>query len=560
MLVMGTANAATITAQLDRQTVYDGESVTLSFTVDGSADGRPDFDPLEKDFDILSRNKSSSMQFINGRMSSKVQWMLSLMPKHKGQLRIPAIAFGRDRSNPLTLTVTEAQTSSAGAVAEDVFMQVSAEPQRAYVQSQIIYTVRIYVGARMNDARLSEPELSHADAVIERLGDDHRFETMHLGRRYQVIERKYAIFPQQSGKLHINPLQFSGQIVSSPSNFMNPFGQFGKSKRIQSEALEIDVKAVPAGQLAKNWLPASKLSIEEQWPHDPPTFKVGEAVTRTLILRAEGLTAAQLPEMSQSTLTGFKTYPDQAKLDDQKGSTGITGVRTEKIALIASQAGTLTLPEIKINWWNSKTNKAEVARLPARQISVLAADGSQQPAAADKPAVQFAETPASPAKASTPVPLTKQTIDHDYWPWISLALLIGWISSALFMWYKFKTHRPIDNKTNTAQEKQRLSSIKQAEKKIKQACLANDAIACKEALLSWARMVFTKDKPSSLSDVGRHLDSQLDVAISKLNKALYSQNENQWQGAELWQAWQQAEKQMGKKKSSAQTSLSPLYP
>lgn len=563
----GAAQAASITATVDRPEVYEGESLRFTLEVRGSVDGRPDFSPLQKDFDVLGRNKSSSMQFINGRMSSKVQWILDLMPKHKGDIRIPPISFGNDQSNEVNITVKPAQVSKGGSSAEDIFLQVSADPEQSYVQAQIIYKVQIYVAVNINNASLSEPTLSDADAVIEKLGDDKHFDTMHMGRHYQVIERRYAIFPQQSGKLRIDPVVFSAQLVVNSSFspfFMNPFSQVGKTKRLQSRPIEINIKSMPAGQHAKTWLPAHSLALAEQWPADPPKFKVGEAVTRTLTLRTTGLTAAQLPEIASATVQGFKTYPDQPQLKDHKTDSGITGQRQEKIAMIATKPGHYVLPAININWWNTQTHKAQTAQIPARTIEVIGAPATETPATPpvqQKSAPQTAPKPNStPIEVKTPVSVGKQAPAAGIWPWVSLGLAIGWLATLLFMWYRSRHNKPQAENRVADTIKQRQLSLKETEKKIKQACLANDAAAVKQALLAWSQVRFPDHELNSLGELGKQLGGDAESYITELNKALYSRSNQAWQGLPLWEALQHFQAKQAATKPAQSPALASLYP
>lgn len=551
------AMAAEITARVDRSRVAEGESITLNLEVNGSADGTPDFTPLEKDFDILSRNKSSSMQIINGKVSSKNSWVLMLMPKHKGQLSIPALDFGADRSNPLTITVSDAQTSQPGNTAEDLFLHVEVDPKQAYVQAQVIYTIQVYIDVNINNASLSEPALSAADAVVKKLGEDRRFEKQHQGRHYQVVERRYAIFPQQSGRLTISPVVFNAQVLSNnrPRHFFDPFPQSSQTKRIQSRAIELDVKPIPADHQGKAWLPARNVQIEESWPEEPPKFKVGEAVTRTITLGAEGLTAAQLPAISMDTPDGFKAYPDQPVLDDQPRDNGVIGIRQEKIALIATRPGSYELPEITISWWNTTTQQTELARIAKRRITVLAADGTtQQPSQPDTNTA--VDTAKDEAMASLPTP----TGTAGFWPWLSLGLGLGWLMTlAAWVYYhqQAKT-RPITPPRQA--QTQRQASLKQALKQVQQACSHNDALACKQALLYWAKLRYPNDTPTSLAGLGQRLGSNLQPHIDELHQRLYSPSAKTWQGQALWQALQKADKAIDQVDTATPSPLAPLYP
>lgn len=557
MVTTNFAYAATITATVDRQQLNEGESLQLSLEIKGDIDDNPDFRLLETNFDILSRNKSNSMQIINGRISSKRVWELTLMPKHKGKLIIPPIAFGKDRSNSIIITVSKDRSSQPNTAAKDIFLQVSVDPRQTYVQAQVIYTIQVYIAANVANASLSEPKLSDADAVIEKLGEDRRFNKQYQGRNYQVVERRYAIFPQQSGKLKIDPLVFDAQVIAASRYRMNPFPQRGQNRRIQSKSIELNIKAIPIAQKSKAWLPARNLRLEEKWPQDPPKFKVGEAVTRTLTIGADGLTAAQLPEIAMNIPAEFKTYPDQPALDDQKKENGIIGIRQEKIAMIATKPGYYELPEIKVNWWNTKTQKQEIARIAKRKIRVVAADTDARSTNNGKPT----ETPPNKISiATTPSTSDKANTAAGYWPWLSLILASGWLATLFFMWRQYRNNTQASHKFQNHKNIAALESRKQAEKKIKQACMDNDVNAAKEAILIWARTLYPEKNLNSLSEIGKHIGGAVANNIMTLNQTLYSTSINDWQGQGLWDSI--VEYNTGQKKTRDQKTdtLAPLYP
>lgn len=552
------AYAANIVATTDRPMVREGESFQLTLEVTGSVDDEPDFSPLEKDFEILNRNKSSSMQFINGSVSHQQFWLLSLMPKQIGELIVPSIAFGSDQSNPLHMSISQLQTSTTDAAAEDIFLQVSAEPQKAYVQAQLIYTVQIYIASNIANASLSEPSLSDADAVVEKLGDDRRFEQNLRGRHYQIIERRYAIFPQQSGKLTFEPVIFNAQVLQTSGYGRTPFQQYGQSLRIPSRSIEVEILAKPDSQQSGSWLPARSLQLEENWPQEPTTFSVGEAITRTITLSADGLTAAQLPEITAPTPTGIKAYPDQPVLQDKKNGSGVIGKREQKIAMIATRPGLYELPEITLLWWNTNTQQMQTARIAKRTVKVLTTAGNSS----NNP------EPNQRTKTATELPILKpvatannsEIATSGFWPWLSLLLTTGWLATLIFTWRQYRHQQQTSDteqrhKANAARESRR-----QAEKRLKQACLDNNLQASKEALLAWGRLIHQEHDISSLTQLGKHLTDSLAEAIKPLNQALYSPTDVTWQGLHLWQAVEEynTEKKTGPTKKT--DPLTPLYP
>ncbi|MDH5517443.1 MAG: BatD family protein [Gammaproteobacteria bacterium] len=534
--------AADISVYVNRDNISVNESFNLIFEAESTPDDEPDFSPLSVYFDILSQSQSSNMSIINGSFSRKKVWTLALLAKQPGNYAIPSIEFGNDKSPLLNIKVSKS-TATQSTSDSNLFLEAEVDHQSTYVQTQILYTVKVFRSVEIQNASLTEPKLSAADAIIEKLGDDKRYQTSRNGVRFIVIERRYAIFPQQSGQLTIAPVEFNGQIVSQRRSFydISPFN--GTSKRIQSKAIEIDVKPVAAAFKNKHWLPSTEIKLVDEWP-EQARFKVGEPVTRTLSLLAAGLTAAQLPELSKQDIAGIKQYPDQPTLNDQKNENGITGIRQEKIAYIPTQAGSLTLPEINIPWWNIKTGRLEYARIEAKKITVEAGSASQ-------PSVAL--PPAAKAQAST-----KTVVDNDatsVWFYISLFLLAGWLISLFYLLPKRSrsVQQPVSKPVMPIKP-----SAKNIGRKFASACQQNQPELCKTLLLEWAASQWPDANINSLSELSLYVDDDLSQQIARLNQQLYAPTANEWRAADLLSAFQSNKGKPVKSNSDSQSVLKPI--
>ncbi len=538
----------------DRAQIFLDESFNLVFTADGGVDGDPNFAFLAQNFEILRQSESSRMQIINGTLTRKKEWTVTLMAKSAGTFMIPPIAFGDDRSQVMALNVEPAKKPQASEEAAPIFIEVSVDSPTAYVQSQVIFTMRLFRAQTLTNASLSEPKLSDADAVVERLGDDRQFETTRHGQNYLVLERRYAIFPQQSGTLTVAPIQFEGQMVGRFQN-RTFFNQGGGVRRLRSKSLTLNIQAVPQDKVRGRWLPAKELLIYEQWPeieNEAERFKAGEPVTRTLTLKATGLTAAQLPEIPLNLPKNFKSYPDQAELKDQKKLSGLVGIRREKIALIPTAAGSYVLPAIEIPWWNTKLEQMEMARLPERRIQVAPAEETGQ---------SLLPPQNVPATAPTIFP-PQNTLGNvakasGFWSLLSLVLGLGW-AVTLILWWGSRQRTNTAAKLNTAEAvKPDFGPIK---KELKRACLKNDAGATKEALLSWARLRWPA-RPASLGEIRNKVPSALADEIAKLNTVLYRPGEAAWDaGAVLWDVFEKVDAGKADQKSRKTEALAPMVP
>ncbi|WP_104423918.1 BatD family protein [Methylobacter tundripaludum] len=539
------AVAAQIDVSFDRSSVSLNEAFQIIFTANGTPDNDPDFSPLEQDFEILGQSQSSNSSWINGQSSKTIQWTLNVMAKHPGSLVVPPVKFGDDVSLPASILVTQVIANKAVDTGDDLFLDVEASPQSPYVQSQVLYTVRLYRRVEIAQAGLNEPELG--DAVIEKLGDDTNYNTQIDGVNYLVTERKYAIFPQKSGSVTIKPLVLTAEVVAhSRPNFNGFFNsQTTRTKKILSKAVTLDVKPAPAAFTGRHWLSAEQLVLKEEWSGDNQQMRVGEPLTRTLTLLAKGATVGQLPEINAVKIDDrLKTYPDQPVLQEQKKPEGLIAFREEKIAIIPSKAGFYKLPAIEIPWFNSQSQKMEVAKIPEASITVMEAAGTQPaPFVPAAPAVQ------QPQQAEEAAPVTNPPQQQNVWLWVSVFLAIGWLATLVYFLAKRPAKKPVVEKTEP--EIRLADSVK----KLKKACMDNNAAAAKDALLAWGRQ---KSGAASLSAIAELSDARLRDEILLLNQVLYGKTAEPWQGKKLFQAFVE-NKAREKIAATKDDKLEPLY-
>ena len=534
--------ATEIQVSVDRNPVAANESFQIIFTATQEPDANPDLSALRDNFDILNQQRSSNSSWINGKSSRNEQWIVTVMAKQPGELLIPAITFGSDHSNPLKIRVMENQ--SAPQNDDDVFMEVTATPETPFVQSQVLYTIRLYRRVQIAQARLDDPQVK--DALIEKLGEDSNYSTQISGVDYSVTERRYAIFPQQSGELTIPPLTLDAEVVVPRRQRFNSFFNqpSTETRRIASKAITLHVQAVPVDFKGADWLSAESLEISEEWSDNDLQTEVGEPLTRTLRLTAKGATVGQLPELSShQAIDGIKTYPDQPQLKEDKLADGLTAVREEKIAYIPSKSGDYTLPALEIQWFNTKTQRIEKTGVPSVTIKALPGkEASQQQA---KPMSQPAETqsnqPSSTAVAS-------ENSNIVYWQGLSVFLAAGWLVTAvLFYRNRKKTGLPADQLPVEKPD----SAI---EKALKIACLENDPQTAKQLLLQWGKAQFNVE---SLNAIAKTCPQALGSEIELLNKYLYSGRAETWNGQPLWLAFSQHP--VSAKVKIMDDGLEPLY-
>lgn len=555
------AYAANITVSTSRNPVALDDSFHLIYEADSSVDGDPDFSPIYKDFDVLSSSQSTNMRSVNGSWSLKKTWDLAVIAKDIGTFTIPPINFGKDTSPAIQVKVSNSTSPNSlsqkgqSTVPASIFLESSIDKKTAWVQSQLIYTIRLLRTVSIANASISEPVSSDPDAIIQMISEDN-FQTTRNGIQYEVFERRYAIFPQKSGPLKIKPLTFEGRInATQPRTIFDQFRMSGQLKRLRSKTVEVQVKANPASVNLQDWLPASNLQLIEEWSDDIQNLKAGEPVTRTITIAAEGLTGVQLPDLQFEDIDGLKQYPDNSVTEDRTSTDGITGLKQIKVALIPTGAGSFTLPEIKLQWWNTKTNKKELTSIPQAVLDVTgsAAQNYTAAPAADITATSPGVSPAADNK--TQQALSPVIIKEPYWKWLAVFFAIAWLLTLLSLFRKSSTGKrqdKIEKQTANMSVKSAIAAVEKSAKK-------NDARKTRAALIEWAQLNYQDTTITNLTQITEHCCSQLAQQIRRLNESIYSSEKHAWLGKELLMTFEIEQNLKNKNTGTRSSTLKPLY-
>ena len=557
--------AANITVMSDRDPAVMNESFQMIFESDASVDDDPDFSPLNRDFQVLSTSTSSNMSIINGKISTTKRWTLTIIAKREGRLTIPSVSFGKDRSQASTIMITRTNSNSAYQNNNrEIFLEVEASPDGPYVQSQVSYKIRLFRAVATTNAVLSDPEISGARAVIERIDDDRSYETRRIGKRFVVVERTFAIYPQASGRINIEPIVFQAQISQGRSSFFgNPFGPQPKTVVVQSDPVILNVKAIPDTFIGNHWLPAQEVELVDEWPGGPLEFNTGDPVTRTLRLKVKGQMSSQLPEMPVWQTEDFKQYPDQPTLSDERNGYGITGIRVEKIALIPNKAGRFVIPGIRLPWWNTIDERMEYAEIPEREITVSANLSQSQGSGLSVASPPIGDIDLGDVSSgfTGEVETDEAQVTNDdepsaggqeSWKWLSIGLLLLWVGTIIIWFTRGK-------KQDDQADNNKSQSLAKLIKQLKQACRESNPEKTKELLLQWARVCWPDQAIMSISDIAKYSGDGLVNEIHLLNTALYSRSQGQWNGENFIMVFLKETESLKKKELGEQGKLEPLF-
>ncbi|KTD34070.1 KQDN repeat-containing protein [Legionella nautarum] len=521
---------ALVTLQVEAPQVQMGENFTLNLRIEGNQiNSVPDLTPLQKDFTIVGTESNINYSIMNGKVRAVSEWTIILTPKRSGVLPIPALTIGQEKTKPISIEITQyppssnqPNTNKPGAMQQsqqqDVMLLADADVSQPFVNQQVIYTVKLFNSSRLLDANYLPPKVD--DALFVPFGDGRRYQVTNNGRLYAVEEQQFALFPQKSGDLKINPPTFSALVY----DLNGP-----RRVNVAAQPIVLKVQPIPAQNRGKNWLPAKQVTLSESYDKNTSSLTEGSTLERTVTLKAVAVPAQLLPTLNFGSSDQFSIYPDKPTVNNSFKQQDLVGSSTVKVTYLLNKVGKVTIQPLTLPWFNTVTGKEEISSLPGFTINVVPAAGQTKQTA--RPPAAATVKPA-PARQLSPQlneskPIEKPVaISHSNMAWWAAGgFALAWLIT-IIAWRRQRSsypHKP---------------SKGHVLKQVQDACLSNNPRQARDAMLRWGRMQWPAANLLNLIDLENLVDDPaLKQQINLLSQILYHNNGAQkaWRGEALWQ-------------------------
>lgn len=420
LLAWPLSSLAATRAWLEQSQVSLGQAVTLNVETD-AVSATPDLTPLMRDFEVEGQSDSRSVQLVNGRMSSRTTFALTLRPRRAGTLAIPALQVGNERSVPLVLEVTATATASAASNGL-VFVETEVDDARPYVQQSVGVTVRLFYATPLVSGQL---DLDPPDgALLQRVGEIVQSSREIDGRRYNTAERRFLLVPERSGPLTLPGARFSGR---GAGGWMDDLlGGNSREVNITGTPRVLQVRPQPA-DAGQPWLPVRDLRL--RYTAVPEQMRTGEAATFAIETTVVGATQAQLPELPAPAVPGAQVFAEPPQYDETfVGGTPQVKL-TRRYSIVPSTPGTLMVPGVAMAWWDVRAGANKRATLPDLTIPVVAGSGQ-----APRPPVRDGAAPASlsPPGDGVIALAGERRVPAHLWPWLAAGFALLWLATLVW--------------------------------------------------------------------------------------------------------------------------------
>ncbi len=403
-----------------KNVVRTGERFQLTYTVD--AEGKNFRGPAFKGFQVLSgpsTSQSSSIQIINGSVSRTVEYTFTYILQAGGEegiFEIPPAEINVDgktvESNPVKIQVVKGSTqqgntqqsgqqgsrgggntgSTTNDLQDDVFIRAIVDKTSPMQGEQVVVTYKLYYRVNINAPDITkEPSFKGfwVDNLIKDRQNYVQYQENYNGQVYHVAEiKKLALFPQQSGKTTITPLQgvCQAQVRQQTQqrsrdpffdNFFNdPF--FNRYKTVEvpltSNSITLNVKPLPTANKPADFSGAVG-NFNFSSSVDKTSLKANEALTMKFTISGTG-NVELVDQVNVKFPPDFEVYDPKITKNISTSGNQVSGSKTFEYLIIPRTPGDFTIDPVKFVYFDLNKGNYQTITSPAYDISVAKGDGS----------------------------------------------------------------------------------------------------------------------------------------------------------------------------------------
>jgi hypothetical protein len=386
-----------ISVSLEPDTIGVDNQAALTITINGVDQNLPAPEmPEIAGIEFYSQGRSSNVSIINGQVSASVTYRFLLLPAAPGSYHIGGIRVEKDGkqydATPVTLTVLKISPkqqkrvqpddaipdSEAGGAGRDYFLDAVVDKKNPYVSEQITLTLKFYTAVQYyGSPQLTEPTTT--GFWTEVLGNSAPYFQKVNGRNYRVIERKYALFPTQTGDLTIGRAVIKATVAGRGGKQVDPFDMFGSvfgrgvEVTVSSQPIRVNVKALPDAGKPKNFTgTVGKFTIVAR--ADKEEVEVNQPVTVTFQISGNGniksVSEPDLPDLPDFRVYGASSNESVSDTDDRVG-----GAKQYEKVFIPKRPGDLEIPSINFTFFDPGANQYKTITTKPIHLTVRKAEG-----------------------------------------------------------------------------------------------------------------------------------------------------------------------------------------
>jgi len=370
-----------ITASVSKNTVSIDDNFEFTVELKGPTSSFPDIrlPDLSSFYTLSGPNQSTSIQFVNGAMSSSKSYSYILKPRKIGKFTIgkATVEYKGDilSSQPINISVvkgappatgkTPKKTSDASIAGQSLFLKTIVSRRKAYIGQQINVAYKLYfkVNVRTYEVESMPPNAGFWTEEFDMPAQPVIENEIVNGINYNVATlRKVALFPTQVGKLTLEPMALNVEAVvrsrqSRRSIFDSFFDNGARSVRKHVASKAISIKVLPLPEKGKpvgfnGAVGRFNLKVNA----DKIKAKVNDAISLKVRISGTGnLKLIQPPVLKLPP--DIERYEPKISTKLSKTKNVVSGSKSIEYILIPRMPGSYKIKPIRLSYFDPRTKK-----------------------------------------------------------------------------------------------------------------------------------------------------------------------------------------------------------
>lgn len=347
-----------VTAVVSPRFIQFNEKATLELTISGKTQinhiGSPQFSFLPH-FLAVPLESNTTPRLVDDKVAVTMAWVYELIPQKIGEVALPDISFLYQGipylANPGKIIVGAADTYhniSTGGVHKVV---AEVDNHKPYINEGIEYRFSYLYTTVLPTEEPPTPSLPNFNGFkVEKLSGEKNTKTRVGGKTFYVQEYVRRLYPQNVGKILIEPSELKLPLKSNP-------------KVLKTKAIPLNVQQLPTLRKPTNFSGAvGNFSISAQV--DRNRLAVRNAITLSLYIKGNG-NLDNITPPNISSLQGFRVNPPAPINADIEKS-----IQYNYVA-IPIEAGRLQIPAIVFTFYNPNTKTYQTTKTQPIPITVI---------------------------------------------------------------------------------------------------------------------------------------------------------------------------------------------
>ena len=362
--------------------VAAGENFRIEFTVNAEPERNSFEAPTFEGFQLVAgpvTSRGSNMYIVNGSMEKTEYhtYTYVLQGTAKGKYTIGSAAIAVEgksyRTQPVTIEVVDEEGSqqpqgSAAASgarsadksigANDLLMRLTVNKTDVFKGEPVVAALKLYKRVSLLGSEGAKFPSFNGFWTQELDSENNMWQReTYDGRIYEtLVVREYLLYPQQTGKLRIDPAEMTvvAQIVvPGSSRGFDPFFDqpdvMEVRRKLTTAPVEINVKELPAGAPSSFSGAVGRFTMEATPPAS--NFTANSAATYTVKISGTGnLPFVQAPTLSLPS--SFELYDVKTTGSLKNSLQGIIGYRQFEYPFIARAEGEYDIPAVEFSYFD----------------------------------------------------------------------------------------------------------------------------------------------------------------------------------------------------------------